>query len=311
MVSVNRFILNVGIPFVVVLYFVFLYWEYVQLSDHGRREIVETHNSNLRRAGNVDGIILGGSNAVFSLSAEQMTKLSDMSWYNAALIGEGYNDRNFNEYVRQIKANLDATSIKYIVYSTVHPFREGVIDRRLEYNGNLYDDPYLSIKPNRSILSLIKSYLRDGKLDLVKRHPNPLIYGDFDFDSFDCGRFPGEDIKYEREKIAKAAEVLYQKIILYAQWFKNAEVIIVYPSEYYGDNTAQAILDDFNTKLTQRIVKRINSEKKVMPTRVKFISQPPYPVADYICDGRHHSNKTGRVWRTNDLYRQLINSKAS
>ena len=123
MVSVNRFIWRFGIPALLLAYAGYLVWGYTQQTDGGRTAIIRQHLSNLQAMDHVDGLVLGGSNAVFSLSAAQLDELSGMTWYNASLMNEGYTDSNYRRFVTRVAETVDPNAIKLVVYSTVSPLR--------------------------------------------------------------------------------------------------------------------------------------------------------------------------------------------
>jgi hypothetical protein len=86
MVSVNRFIGTAVIPLIIVAYGVFL------LIDHDHYNPVDPasrdHIPNIQKIGSIEGLLFGGSNAVYSLSAEFLSHYMGIKWYNASVIGE-------------------------------------------------------------------------------------------------------------------------------------------------------------------------------------------------------------------------------
>ena len=63
MVSVNRLIQIYSIPIVIALYGVFLWIDHDNIDD----PVIKQHIQNIKNSGGIDGLVLGGSNSVFSL----------------------------------------------------------------------------------------------------------------------------------------------------------------------------------------------------------------------------------------------------
>src|SRR5262245_44683227 len=82
MVSANRFITIGAIPLVTVAYAVSL------CIDHNRNAFItdiKHHIQDIQNSASVDGLVFGGSNAYYSLSAESLSYYTGMKWYNASI----------------------------------------------------------------------------------------------------------------------------------------------------------------------------------------------------------------------------------
>ena len=73
MASVNKTIFTFWLPLMLAGYVFYLAYEFTIWNDAGRRLIIEAHYDTLSKAKTVDSVILGGSNSVFSISAELMS----------------------------------------------------------------------------------------------------------------------------------------------------------------------------------------------------------------------------------------------
>ena len=87
--NVNRIIFWVVIPLILFSYLAFRLTEWRTIGDEGRSLIAKKHSLNLKANNNFNCLILGGSNSMFSLSAEQMSSHSDLHCYNISLVKEG------------------------------------------------------------------------------------------------------------------------------------------------------------------------------------------------------------------------------
>ena len=113
--NVNRAIFWFVIPFILMLYIAFRVLEWQFYDDGGRQLIAEQHAINLSVRDDIDCLILGGSNAVFSLSAEQISNQSSLTCYNLSLLNEGYSDDAYFNFIRNLP--IERTQIKSIFYS--------------------------------------------------------------------------------------------------------------------------------------------------------------------------------------------------
>ena len=93
--NVNRIIFWLFLPSLLIFYIVFRVFEWQNYDDGGRQLIAELHALNLRDRDDIDCLILGGSNAVFSLSAEQISNKSQLTCYNLSLLDEGFSDEAY------------------------------------------------------------------------------------------------------------------------------------------------------------------------------------------------------------------------
>src|SRR5262249_23994550 len=116
MVSVNR-VINIGaIPLVIVAFAVFL------CIDHNRHvniAYIRHHIQNIQNGGGVDGLVFGGSNGFYSLSAETLSYYTGMKWHNASMQNEVLTGMRV---IQDFATGIDRTKVKYVVYSGVLPY---------------------------------------------------------------------------------------------------------------------------------------------------------------------------------------------
>lgn len=303
--SVNRFIRRIAIPALLAAYGLFLVFDYRVQTDGGRQAIVEGHLANLRQAGDVDALIVGGSNAVFSLSASMLEEWTGTRWYNAALLNEGFSDTAYWDFVRRLAGTIDPAAVRTVVYSSLNPYRRGEIADRRAYHGPVSGQVEFSLKPARSVVNYLKDWLEDGVLTPTKTYPPPVATGDFQFARFECTGLPALHQTYNREDLEVAVNSAYRNLRFYAGQFPNARIVLALPSEFHDDDAAVGALNDFNAALFDALVARMADAGDRMAGRVSLISQPPFPDPALICDSPHHGNDAGRRFRTGDLHAQL------
>src|SRR5262245_45951906 len=185
MVNANRFIKTVVIPLVIVAYAVFLW------IDHNANYFAATkiHMQNIKNVGRVDGLLFGGSNAAYSVSAEFLSHNLGKNWYNASVMGELGTIQRHKNFIRDLSTRIDRTKVRYVVYSTVAPYHTGAI-ARLESGETLR----LGIKPKISALGYMRHPFRESEFPQRNR------FGDVVFENVNCDFTDARYlVKHERE----------------------------------------------------------------------------------------------------------------
>ena len=98
--SVNRTLFWVIIPLILFLYISIRIFEWQSFDDGNRLSIANEHYQNTKVEKKINCLILGGSNAVFSLSAEQMSRRDELNCYNLSLINEGFSFPAYWNFIR-------------------------------------------------------------------------------------------------------------------------------------------------------------------------------------------------------------------
>jgi hypothetical protein len=289
MVNANRFINMGAIPLVVVVYAVFVWIDHT----YNRRydPDIEVHIQNIKNNRSVDALVFGGSNAVYSLSAETLSYNFGANWYNASLEGELNSINQYKNFVRDLSTRIDRTKVRYVVYSSQLPYAIGEIaaqtsEKRVKGEG---------IKPKNSVLGYVVQYI-SGRPRQVSERAQRNSFGDIVFESVECAFT--EKPEHNREEEDTSADFLVDEAIFFASVFPNASILIVLPSQYYG----VATFDDsiFEQNLRTKFYGLLH-QKYHFEGMVKIIFQPPYSSITQVCDVRHHANEDGRLWRTRNL----------
>lgn len=304
MASVSRWGLRLGVLLVLAAYVSHIAYEAASFEDLGRRNIAEAHAHWISESPAINALILGGSNAYYSLSAELLGQRTGKRWYNASLINEGFSDANYGGFVRSLFKKEEAAQIELIVYSPISAYRRGLSKTREQYFGPVYGHPNLGLRPQKSVydfLSLVKSGLAQPP---VRMFPSPNRFGDFNFSVFECGEKPVFDFIAERENQDFAAEVIEKNILNYMDAFPNSEIYVVFPSEYYIDFDEQHLMA-YNNAVSTAVSGAITKTIPKWAHRLHLLTQPTFPDASFVCDSRHHANANGRHWRTEDLASRL------
>jgi hypothetical protein len=296
MVSANRLI-NIGaIPLVAAAYAVFL------CIDHNRNANIahiEHLIQDIQNVGSVDGFVFGGSNALYSLSAESLNYYTGMKWYNAAMPSEEVTGARI---IQDLSTPIDRTKVQYVVYSSILPYTNRTFTN-YELDQKVYGE---GVKPSRSFVS----YIKNGS-DIAPLRNSAMLarngFGDIVFNKIKCdfAKHYGSFITtkrhlyliHEREEIDTTVESLVDNAIYFASNFPNASILIVLPSGYYAESiSVDSIVQALQTKFYSAL-----STRHSQNSMVKIIVQPPYASITQVCNGPWHANEDGRVWRTENL----------
>ncbi len=287
MVSANQFTNIVAIPLITVAYAVFL------CIDHNRNPNIadiKHEIQDIQNSGGVDGLVFGGSNALYGLSAESLSYYTGMKWYNGSMANEAVIGTRI---IQDLSARIDRAKVKYFVYSSVLPYwgqTSWTLDQKVIGEG---------IKPTRSIGAYIK---KGGNIDYRSRMEIRNGFGDIVFDRIKCDFNGDSHVDLRAKKWAlSGVESLVDKAISFASIFPNASILIVLPSGYYGGLSFDDSIFDEAVRTKFYGVLGGLSGKYFKNSMVKVIVQPPYASITQVCDSPWHANENGRTWRTLNL----------
>ncbi len=291
--SANRLIFWILIPLILFAFIAFRILESNFHHDGRRAEIAQQHAMNLRVSNEFNCLILGGSNSVFSLSAEQISNESDLDCYNLSLMNEGFSDRAYFDFIRNM--SIDREQIKVIIYSSFYPLSSEAFTRRLQNNKyELGINGYKFSIAGRSLASYLRGYFQETQ----RSYPNPTLSGDFNFDLYDgC---VSEEINNEWNIISIDDDFqnwIGNNLLMVQSLFQDANIYFVLPS-ILRSNESENKFTSFSKRLRAEVVKQ----------SVTYIEQSPFLSSDVLCDEPHHGNPIGRENRTAELLSLLQNT---
>jgi hypothetical protein len=298
MANVNSFLRNYSIFLIALFYLLFLIWEYSSRNDEGREENLQILKEIGVHESRIDSIILGGSNALFGLSASQLSDLTKDKWVNFSLLNEGYSDEDYMNFVSSVLDDDSRRGILRVVYSSITPFRKGRTDARGSNKYNVVGARAFNFVPNRSLASYFKLWLNPGEGSPNKYYIDSR-FGDFKFEDFDCRPDEAESISFsfERERTVALKEWAVRQLEALLWLFPAADIYLTLPSEFYG-NTFLPNESERMVVALRGIADRLGS---LADRRIILIEQPQFESLSYLCDKAHHANEKGRKWRTKNL----------
>ncbi len=297
--NVNQLIFWVLIPLLIFSYVTFRIIEWQFYEDGGRKEIAQQHSVNLSNLNDINCLVLGGSNAYFSLSAEELSKDDKLNCYNLSLLNEGYSDQSYFDFIKSMP--IDRIKISYIFYSTKYILGdENTFSERLKNNKNnigITGDSSFKLF-GVSMASRLKNFL-EGKSysHSYIQYPISNERGDFKFEFFECATERiGENWTLTLE-LDELKNWIKLNLSRFQNLFQNAQVYLVLPS---------MLARNFNSSEFADLSNYLKAEAANHP--YTYIEQSMFLNSDFLCDGALHTNKVGRNIRTSELL-DLINSE--
>ncbi|MFT6076632.1 MAG: hypothetical protein ACJAZ1_003568 [Yoonia sp.] len=263
-----------------VLYCANLGYSFVVSGNKLRQPLMQPHLDNFDTITNpIEGLILGGSNALYGLSADLLSEGLGTRFYNFSFPGEASSLENYDALLETAATVADFSEVRAVIWSSIEfyhaQYRPGIA-------GNRATNRLLSVFPNESLLRSI--WMRLGKAESSQsRSITPS--GDLDFALFHCTGASSTQLSL-RPNPAYLSYIA-QVIVILRSRFPKASVVIVAPPLFEPSKAPQQYLLD-----VQSVVKGLDAE---------FIFQAEIESQDQICDAYHHPNAFGRATRTLEL----------
>ena len=290
----DKFYFPALVTMIFLSYCLFVVFEHFQFNDHGVSRIIETRADGMKYSQDkVEGIVIGGSNAMWGISAKQLSNQTGIKFYNLSMHSNGVNYNNYFEYLKKSFQTKDAKEVKYIFWSTIHAIHEPPWN---DFDRDIAGRLRLSkMIPNKSLLGYAYAKLINQKQVLFEVTKE---YGDFDFKNFECTLSDPEVLNTSDINRAQSGGynmvnplILKPQLEIYKNFltdsFPNAQIIFIIPATLH-----EVKYDSNRLKSLNAIMKGLN---------LKFHFQKPMTDISNFCESDHHPNEIGRQKRTNDL----------
>ena len=287
----NKLIWYVLIPAIFILYFIFLFWSENFGNKVERDRYSSFHKENITKLENIDGLILGGSNAAGGISAHILKEAFDESWYNLSLTAEGYSDENYWEFVKNSISKESRKMVTTVIYSSSSILQANLINTRNSFFYKFLYSPKTILIPSKSIASYLKTFL-NGYEDITSMD----YLGDRIFNNESCKLTPLISLNNRETDTNQINKWVFSQLDTLSSIFPNAKVFFVIPSEYYSNIDKKR-----SDKNLQAIKEALEKYSQSRGADIILIPQPPYPSIDFLCNDGMHANFQGRIWRTNNL----------
>jgi hypothetical protein len=267
-----------------LLYLLFVY--NVNGGSKSNDIIIEKRLNCLKNKFQIEGLVCGGSNAFFGISASQLTKKSNHLFINLSLHGEGGNANNYFNYISKTTEHLDHNKIKWIIFSTISFYDNKIEQREVDINGEKRAIANYLIPD----ISLFSTLLRKPNASLSDLMININSYGDKEFQQSSKVRFIPDFVASPNQM-----SVLRHIVLLndnYRKLFPHARIIFVFPP-VLSHNLSP--MEKYQNMMQQELKKY---------GILTFIHQSNGYDSSLWVDNQH-VNEKGRIFRTTDLFDSL------
>jgi hypothetical protein len=290
----DKFYYPVLLGMIFLAYSFYVIFDHFQFNDHGVSQIIETRSDGMQYSPEkIEGIIIGGSNAMWGISAKQLSNQTGIKFYNLSMHSNGVNYQNYFEYLEKSFQTKDANEVKYIFWSTIHAIHEPPWN---DFDRDIAGRLRLSkMIPNKSLLGYTYAKLINQEQILFEVTKE---FGDFDFKNFKCtlsdpkflevsdiNRAYAGGYSMVNPLILKPQLEIYRNFLI--DFFPNAQIVFIIPATLHEVKYDSGRLKDLDF-----IMKGLN---------LKFHFQEPMTDISNFCESDHHPNEIGRQKRTNDL----------
>jgi hypothetical protein len=253
---------------------------------------------------NTIALIIGGSNSLQSLSAQQLSHATGMRYHNISIDAEFGNEINYNNFIINTTSEIN-DNIKIIIYSSILPFSFNSINKYSRYNFS----KDFKIIPPISIASYLRKIIINNLNDnenLVSNKLTTNSFGDANTIEKNC-LYDIEKNKFNPETLENSKNFLVERAYFLANTFNKSKIYIVLPSLYYASPVPTYSI--FTDQLKESFEKYLFLKYPQISSRVTLIIQPLYSTVGHVCNDPHHATSSGRLWRTNNLLSYIINSE--
>jgi len=257
--------------------------------------------TRMQDLGSVESVIVGGSNAVYSLSAERLSELTGETWFNAALPKEGFTQENMTAFLDDFVNSVDGEKISTVVVSSSRqwhaPRRDRPAEQELGFDGMKAAPFWL---PSQSLWGLFSE-------PPAKIFPTMISdYGDLIHDATDLCEPNLRPVATEWATDREIDSLLESWLPLVHSRFPHASIVVTIPSRYMVEPADPAASGEYLERLQARIDAWIGAHPESDGIQVSTILETNYDDPSILCTSGLHYNAAGRLLRTDALYAAMI-----
>jgi hypothetical protein len=275
--------------FAIVIYVIFQCHSIESVNDN----ILESHKNaflnSLIKKNSINALLIGGSNAVFGLSAKILTENTAFAFYNLSLLNNGFNKSEYLKYIKSISSEINRDKVALIIFSPIE------ILRLLPFENNyilVNGDTRSLFEKQLSMASYAYRKIAKKEKALTRNYRVTAQFGDFDFNNFNCDFQESEQPIFNPASVEDSYNYIYRYKLSLKKFFPKARIIITVPSEY-----------DPVPEERKRCLLELS--KKFKQNKIEYFDQSAINSIDFICESSHHLNSKGREVRSLDLSKKI------
>jgi len=273
----------------IVFLICYLIYTFFDNSGISEEVIINNEKNNielfLKKNKKIDAIILGGSNSLQGISAENLSKYSNKYFYNLSFNNEMTHHSNYMKYLKLTTADSIRKKVRLVVYSSISLYSENIFEvlENINVTGR---QKVMNVIPTISIISWLNTKYRLSVSDYVKY----IHHGDFENNI----SYPYylNDFEFKHSPLSYMIKYIVFKKKQLSLLYPNAKIIITAPPFY---NKITNYQNNYILKLSQELEKR----------DIYFIAEKASRNKQIWKENNIHLNKFGREIRTKKLYNMI------
>lgn len=265
----------------VICYLIYLFYDFLYTTNpisfiNSKKNDIELFLIKNKR---IDAIIVGGSQAEYGISAEDLSKFSNKYFYNFS-VGSEMNDHfNYMKYLKLTTPDSIRNKVRLIVYSSIKLYSGDI---------NITGSQKIKIIPSVSILNRLYNKYRFHESNYLKN--NYKKYGDLaNYPLVDNTYL--NDFEFKHTPLSQMIEFIVFKKKQLSLLYPNAKIVITAPPFYSKTPNYQ---NNYILKLSQELDKR----------DIYFFAEQANSNKQIWYDNAH-LNKVGRKIRSKELFNML------
>ena len=271
----------------IVFLICYLIYMFVDNREYAEEFIVNNEKNNIElfliKNKRIDAIIIGGSNAFFGISAEDLSKYSNKYFYNLSYNSEMKHHANYFKYLKLTTADSIRKKVRLVVYSSINLYSKNIFET-LE-DANILRRQKINIIPTVSIISWLNIKYRLGSSDYVKYTHHG------DFENFTPSHSYVNDFEFKHSPLSQMIEFIVFKKKQLSLLYPNAKIVVTAPPFYsktpnYQNNYILKLSQELEKRDIYFIAEQANSNKQIWHDNI-------------------HLDKVGRKIRSKELYNML------
>jgi hypothetical protein len=265
----------------VICYLIYLFYDFLYTTNpisfiNSKKNDIELFLIKNKR---IDAIIVGGSQAEYGISAEDLSKFSNKYFYNFSVSSEMNDHFNYMKYLKLTTPDSIRNKVRLIVYSSIKLYSGDI---------KITGSQKIKIIPSVSILSRLYNEYRSHESNYLKN--NYKKYGDLaNYPLVDNTYL--NDFKFKQTPLSQMIEFIVFKKKQLSLLYPNAKIVVTAPPFYSKTPNYQ---NNYILKLSQELDKR----------DIYFFAEQANSNKQIWYDNAH-LNKVGRKIRSKELFNML------
>lgn len=285
------------------------YVAWVAVSAHLARvtdfafSVYDQKSAQLGSLGDVDALVFGGSNAVFSLSAERLGELSGQRWYNASIQNEGATWENQERFLDDVAASVDAGSVTTVIFASIRHVHRNLNDQMFLSNIGFDEEPLPPVwLPHRSLAETLVGPTRPA----FSQFTSPT--GDLMHDESGMCVEPRMTARLRWAPQSEIDEMLNLWLPAIRDRFPVADIVITIPAQVIRetDPADDEAAREYLQLLNARVAEWESAHSYPTTVGISTILEANLTDEALVCNTDHHFNDEGRTIRTDALFAAML-----